>query len=471
MKILLLQPIIPKHILWGKYEKGGGFVPPIGLISIAAYLREAGHDVEVKDTQLEKMGEEELTNYLKGKKFEAICMPTFTPSVAFVYATAKICKKALPGVKMIFGGVHVTILPERTLLECPDVDYLILGEGEYRIEALLKYFEGKILNLSEIDGIAYRQNNKIVVQKAASLIENLDALPLPAYDLLDMKKYVPHPTQYKVLPNYPLVIQRGCPYNCTFCSANIIHGRKLRFKSVGRVMKELHILKDRFGAKGVYFQDSTFLANKAYIKELLNRMIEEKLNLIWACNTRVNTVDEEILRLMKKAGCWMIAYGIESGNQKSLDLIKKGVTVEQNEKAVRMTEAAGIVPFCCYILCLPNETYEDALNTIDFALKLKSPAAMFYLPVPYPGTELMETCVKDGGLRKDAKWEDYSSFDDKNPVYINPLIGKEKMRELASLAYRRYYTNPIIIIKNILLIRSYIDIKKYLAAFRAVFNI
>lgn len=471
MKVLLLQPIIPRKILWGKYEKAEGFVPPIGLICIAAYLREAGHEVAVKDTQVEKMTEEDLVNYLRKNNFGAICMAAFTNSIAYVYYTAKICKEALPKTKIILGGVHVTVMPEKTLAECQDIDYLILGEGEYRIENLLKYLGGQIENLKEIDGLAYRKNNGILIQEPTSLIEDLDKLPLPAYDLIEMPKYISHPTQYKVLPNYPIVIQRGCPYNCSFCSANIIHGRKVRFKSVDRVIEELELLKEHFGARGVYFQDSTFLVNKIYIRELLNKMIQKKLNLMWACNTRVNTVDEEILQLMKRAGCWMIAYGIESGNQKSLDLMRKGVTVEQNEKAVKMTEAAGIIPFCCYILCLPEENYEDALNTINFALKLKAAMAMFFLPVPYPGTELMEICKKDGGLRKDAKWEDYSAFDDYNPVYINPLIGKEKMQELLRMAYRNYYTNPTVIIKNILSIRSYTDIKKYFAAFRAIFNI
>ncbi|MBT6691324.1 radical SAM protein [Candidatus Parcubacteria bacterium] len=470
MKILLLQPIVPVEILWGEYVKGEGFVPPIGLICIGGYLKEKNYEVKIKDSQVDKMTEEDLVKYLEENQFDVIGIPTFTNSVSFSYNTAKICKRVLPNCKIIFGGVHGTIMPERTLKECPEADFIVLREGEYRLEALLKYFKGEIDDLKAIEGIAYRQDGKTIVQPAEKLVD-IDELPLPAYDLLDMSKYVPHPTQYKVLPNYPLVIQRGCPYNCAFCDAWAVHGRQIRHRSVDNVMKELTLLKEKYNAKGVYFQDSTFLINKVYIKELLNRMIDEKLNLTWACNTRVNTVDREILDLMKKAGCWMVVYGIESGNQKSLDLMRKRVTVEQNEEAVRITEDAGLVACCSYILALPGEDYDDAMNTINFSLKLKGTVGMFYLPVPYPGTDLIDICKEHGGLREDVKWEDYSAVDFSNPVYINPLIGKEKMQKLLGLAMRKYYTSPIIIWKNLKTIQNFTDVKRYFKAFRALFNI
>lgn len=470
MKLLLLQPLVPSRVLWGKFAKGEGFVPPIGLLNIAAFLREAGYFVMIKDSQVDKMTENDLELYLKENRFDVIGIPTFTNSIAFSYATAKICKKALPNCQVVLGGVHATTLPERTLRECAEVDFIILGEGEYRFESLLRHLKNEIISLDRLDGVAYRSGNKIVVNEMKDYIADLGKLPLPAYDLLDMLKYIPHPSQYKYLPNYPVVIQRGCPYNCSFCAAHTIHGKIVRFKPVEKVIEELKILKKQYGARGVYFQDSTFLINKKYIAELLNRLIEEKLGLAWACNTRVNTIDKDILKLMKKAGCWMIDFGIESGNQKSLDLMKKGVTVKQNERAVKLTEKNGIIAFCTYILALPGENYEDSLNTIKFSLKLRSTMAMFYLPVPYPGTELINIAREYGGLREDAIWEDYSAVDFSSMVYVNPLIGKEKMLALLKLAYRKYYTNPIVIMKNLLTIRSFSALGKYYRAFMAVFG-
>ena len=469
--VLLLQPLVPRNILWGVFEKGEGFVPPIGLLCIGAYLRERGYRVAIKDTQVERMTEDDLETYLKNNPFDVIGMPTFTNSIVYTYNTARVAKRALPDCKIVFGGVHATAMPELTFNECPELDYIVLGEGEYRFEMLLEFLQGKRESLDSMEGIAYRRDGALVIRPHTSQITDLGALPLPAYDLLDMEKYIPHPTQYKELPNYPIVIQRGCPFQCTFCSAHTIHSRVVRFKPVEKVIEELKLLKEKYGAKGVYFQDSTFLVNKEYIRKLLDRMIEEKLELTWACNTRANTVDLDILKLMKKAGCWMVVYGIESGNQKTLDLMKKGVTVEQNERAVRLTEQAGLIPFCSYILCFPGETYADAMNTVRFAIKLKAPIVLFYLPVPYPATELIEICRKMGGLREDIRWEDYSSVDFSNPVYVNPIIGKENMQKILKYAYRRYYIDPVVILKNIKTIRTWTDIKKYFVAFRAIFGI
>lgn len=468
MKILFLQPLIPPNVLWGKFVKAEGFVIPMGLLSVATYIRSKGYDAPFMDSQVERLNEETLTSYLKEHNFDVIGIPTFTNSITYSYYTAKLCKQVLPKCIIIFGGVHATILPEATLNECSEVDYIILGEGEYRVEKLLQHINNQNSDIKEIDGIAYRQNEDVIVQPPIGVIENIDALPVLAYDMLKMDKYTPHPSQYKVLPNYPVIIQRGCPFFCAFCSAYIIQGRKVRYKSVDKVMKELHLLKEKYGARGVYFQDSTFLINRKYITELLNRMIEDKLNLVWACNTRVNTVDSEILLLMEKAGCWMINYGVESGNQKSLDLMKKGVTVEQNRRAVELTRSVGIVTICSYIICLPGENYDDALNTINFAIKLKSQMALFFLPIPYPGTLLMDICKKDGGMQENVKWEDYGSLNFQQLAYINPLIGKEKMKELLDLANRKYYFNFGIIIRNILSIRSLSNIKKYIAIFRAL---
>ena len=468
MKILLLQPLVPPKVLWGKFEKAEGFVIPIGLLSVASFLKYKGYEVCIMDSQVERLTEDALTIYIRDNDFDVVGLSTFTNTITYSYFTAKLCKQILPKCKIVLGGVHATILPQRTLEECPEADYIVMGEGEYRMEGLLQYLCGQNKELKDIDGLAYRQGQEIILQPPNQVIENLDELPLPDYGMLKIEKYIPHPSQYKMLPNYPIIIQRGCPYFCAFCSAHVVQGRKVRFKSVDRIIAELRMLKERYGARGIYFQDSTFLIKKDYIKELLNRMIEEKMNLAWACNTRVNTVDEEILSLMKKAGCWMIDYGIESGNQKSLDLMKKGVTVGQNARAVQLTRAAHIATICSYILCLPGESYEDALNTINLAIKLKSQMALFFLPIPYPGTELEFICQKYGGLQNNIKWEDYGSLNFSHLAYVNPLIGKERMKELLDLANRKYYANPMIIIRNILSIRSLSNLKKYLSVFRAL---
>jgi len=236
--------------------------------------------------------------------------------------------------------------------------------------------------------------------------------------------------------------QRGCPYSCTFCEASSILGKRRRIFTPERVIEELKILKNEKGAKGIYFQDSTFTINKRYSLKLFDLMIKEKLNLKWTCNTRTDHVDDEICDAMYKSGCRQIAFGIESGNQESLDVIKKHVTVERQEKGIQTAHKYKISTMCSYILCLPNENEEMVLNTINFARRMASRIAIFYLPVPFPGSALYQSCAKTGGIRKTDSWSDFLAIDFKNPVYINPLIGKKRMQELYKLAFRRFYASP-----------------------------
>jgi radical SAM superfamily enzyme YgiQ (UPF0313 family) len=260
---------------------------------------------------------------------------------------------------------------------------------------------------------------------------------------------VPHPTQYVVLPNYPLVTQRGCPYPCTYCEASVILGKKARYFSVPRVIEELKILRDEKGARGVYFQDSTFTMNKKYVMELFEAMVRENVGLLWSCNTRADRVDEELCAAMREAGCRQIILGIESGNQRSLDLVKKQTTVEVQTRGVQTIHKHRIATACSYILCLPGETEEMAWNTIEYAKSLASRIGMFYLPVPYPGSVLYQACAEDGGIRPTDAWSDFLAIDFENPVYVNPLIGKARMQEIYRTAFRKYYSDPHVWWSNI----------------------
>jgi anaerobic magnesium-protoporphyrin IX monomethyl ester cyclase len=471
MKILLLQPIIPMEVRWGKFKKGSGFVPPLGLVSIASYLDYKGYNVTICDAQLDEFTEKDLEDYLIAGKYNLIGIPTFTNSITYSFKTAEICKKILPDSTVVFGSVHASIMPVQVLKDCSSVDIAVIGEGEYIMEDIVRSLQYNNFSLSEIKGIAYRRNNgQIITTENRLPIDDLDALPLPAYHLLDMSRYNPHISQYKLLPNFPVVIQRGCAFNCAFCHAHVVHGRKVRFRSVDGVMKELKLLKNKYGAKGIYFQDSTFTINKNYIIELCGKMIKDKLNLVWACNSRVDSVDEKLLKLMKRAGCWMIGYGVESGNQKSLDILNKKTTIMQIEKAIELTHQQGIVSLGSYILAIPGETFADALNTIKFAKKMAHHMCLFFLPIPYPKTELERACRKEGGLRNDVKWIDYSSGDFSNPIYINPKIGKEGMQKLLSIAYRKYYTTPKVILNNFLSINCLADIKRYFRSVKALIS-
>jgi radical SAM superfamily enzyme YgiQ (UPF0313 family) len=233
------------------------------------------------------------------------------------------------------------------------------------------------------------------------LIQNLDALPFPARDLLPMDKYIPLPNQYKRKPVANLMALRGCPYQCTFCSANAVFGCSLRMRSAQRVYDEIKQLVDTYGIREISFWDDTLTVNKKWLHELCDLIISNHLDITWSCYARVNTVDLDLLKKMKKAGCWNIFYGIESGNQELLDRIKKGITLDQIRNAVKLTKKAGIEVRGSFMIALPGETPEMAHKTIDFAIELDPDYAQFSITTPYPGTELFEQAKQYGELSGD----------------------------------------------------------------------
>ncbi|MBI3288444.1 MAG: radical SAM protein [Elusimicrobia bacterium] len=226
--------------------------------------------------------------------------------------------------------------------------------------------------------------------------------------------------------------------------------QKLRLLTPKRVVEELKILKYEKGARGIYFQDSTFTINREYITKVFELMIKEGVNdLLWSCTTRTDRVDPDLLALMHEAGCRNILYGIESANEQSLQVIRKGITAERQALGVEWTHKAKITMTNTFIICLPGETEEMVDKTIQYAKRLAGQMSLFYLPVPYPGSDLYQACMADGGIRKWDKWVDFLSIDFDDPIYVNPLIGKERMKYWYKRAFVEYYTHPPVWMNNL----------------------
>ena len=221
-------------------------------------------------------------------------------------------------------------------------------------------------------------------------------------------------------------------------------------------------LKEEHGMRGVYFLDSIMTVNRKFSAKLFQRMIDEKLDLQWSCSTRVNTIDPELLDLMKESGCWNISFGLESGNDETLKIMRKQTTTERARQAIKEVKAAGIQATGFFILCAPGEDYEMTMNTIKFAKELKMDTSIFFLPVPFPGTRLHEQCTEIGGIRDNLDWEDYKEWmDPTNPLWVNPLIGKEKMIELYNYAVRTFYLSPATLMRAISNVRTPTEFVKY----------
>lgn len=451
IKILFQEPFVPKNITFGKFEKGAGNNTfPYGVSCVASYISKHGYDVSYLDPNLEKMPLEEYTNYVKSNKFDLIGIGSTTLQIDHTISCFKIIKDSFPHIITVLGGVHATLMPLETTNDTDVIDYLVLGEGEIPFYQLIEALNnGNTGLIKKIKGICFKQNGSVVCNPpdySGFLLP--DQIPIPLFDVFPMRKYVPQITYAKKIPSYSVVASRGCPFKCGFCNANDTMGSKLRYKPVDTLIDELKILKSKFNAKGVMFLDSTFTANKKWVREFCAKYIKSNLGLPWACNSRTDTVDNESLLLMKKSGCWSILYGVESANQKSLDLMNKGTTVEQNTYAVKLSLKLGFYVYTSYILCLPGETEEEVMNTIRYARSMGNQMAMFYLPVPFPKTKLWDLSKKAGELRLDAKWSDFNAWDFDNPVYINRAIGKKNMQKLYKKAYFIFYSDPKVWYRN-----------------------
>ncbi|MBI1979149.1 MAG: cobalamin B12-binding domain-containing protein, partial [Elusimicrobia bacterium] len=317
MKILLIfPPLVLEHRYAHNVGDSGGNLPPLGLLYMAAILEREGHEVQIVDSPVENLDLNQVIERVAQFNPQFVGIAALTSLAEKTQSLCKEIRKRFPGMKIFVGGPHPTVLPEQ-VLEQTGADVVIREEGEVVIADVIKNFE--------------RYSEKKIVP--AGKMKNLDDLPLPARHLIDLKKYTALPNNYKRTPHsIHVVASRGCPYPCTFCfDANSGY----RQRSVPHVIAELKHLKETYQAVEIAFWDDTFTVNRSWVMEFCDAMIREQMNLTWGCYSRLNLVDEELLSKMKKAGCWTMFFGIESGNQELLDNIKKKMTVEQMKEKVR----------------------------------------------------------------------------------------------------------------------------------------
>ncbi len=399
--------------------------PPLGLAYIAAYLKNE-YNVKIIDAACEGWDQEiriadGLLTY--GLPFEQIkaLINDFNPDVVGVsclysmqYKNAhKICRVAKElniNIFTIMGGSHPTVLPQETL-EDPNVDMVVLGEGECSTRELLDAMrDGK--SLAGIDGIAFKEDGKIVVNPKTKFIQDLDAIPFPARDLLPMEKYfrinLPHGVSTRYSPNTPVITSRGCPANCIFCSIHSIWGYKYRARSPENIIQELKLLKDIYHIREIQFEDDNLTFDRQRAYALFERMIEEKFNLAWTTPNGVAmwSLDKELLLKMKQSGCYSLSLAIESGDQKMLsETIKKPLNLKKVKELIHWINIYGFVTDAFFVVGFPNETKEQLQNTFKFASELKVDNVSFHIATPYPGTELYEKCLEGAYLPPDFSFD------------------------------------------------------------------
>lgn len=460
--VLFVNPPSPDRYVYirdlnrsGRRSRERTIWPQTSLAYLAAVAKEEGYCIDIVDCIAERMNWQDFKKYLEQKHPRYIVTNAITSVISNDLYTTYLGK--FLGAKTIAVGPHITSLPKETMERFPSLDFGITGEAEITIQALLSTVE-RSGNLAHVKGIVYRdRDGSVRITEKRPLIKNLDDLPIPLHELLPISK---HCLPY-IGSNYTFVLaSRGCPYLCTFCRQPIMWERVVRMRSAKSILKELEYLTS-IGVHNIMFHADTFTIDRTMVMELCNEIIRNKLKIRWICNSRVDTVDEEMLLAMKKAGCWMIAYGIESGNDEILKNVKKGgnATVEQARKAVLWTKKAGIGVWAYFIIGLPGENETTIRETVRFSKSIPADIINFAIAAPYPGTELYRQAKTRGWLESE-KWEDFDQNYSSILSYEN--LSSQEIKRAIERAYKEWYLRPYGILAFIKGISSWNDVKSLL---------
>jgi radical SAM superfamily enzyme YgiQ (UPF0313 family) len=457
MKVaMVFPPWTAKEVFTGNFGLFvGGRWHPLGILSVAAALREAGHDVRVFDGGL--MAEEEMMPRLKAFGPGMVGMYLTTFSWEAMNSLAARIHREMPGVHVAVGGPLASGWKDRVLRESPHPDIVTVGEGEITADVLARTLEAGG-ELAEVEGIAYRDDGGIHLNPPRPPIADINVLPFPARDLVDLERYTPPLGTYQRLPALYIYTSRGCNGKCIFCWQLNAEG-EWRARSAEKVLAEIDHVYETYKIKEIRFFDDNLVYDRDRTHAILDGIIERDYDLTFYGAARVDNVDVEILHKMKKAKFWGIMLGIESGVQKCLDAMDKGVTVEQNRRAVAWAHEAGLKTVTPFIFGIPGETFEDGLKSIQFAVDIDTDVVNFHAMSPFPGAELYENVEKYGAVATDNVL-DYTF---EGCAFVPYTMTREEIQQLRALAFRRFYRRPRYIWKRLKGIRSWTDVKVLLA--------
>ncbi|MFC2162286.1 B12-binding domain-containing radical SAM protein [Candidatus Altiarchaeota archaeon] len=418
--------------------------PPIGLGYLAAMLRKEGHDAAIMDPARDRYSMDDAISHIIGQDPDLVGISIITPSYGQAKELVDRLHRDLPGVAIVTGGIHVTALPEHTLRDL-GVDYGVLGEGEYTILELVDALEGK-RSLGDVKGLAYRRDGQIIVNQRRESIGDVDSLPLPAWDLIQPGRYPPNPHNFfvKRLPVAPVLTSRGCTFHCKFCAGNTLWGSSCRLRSPVKVVDEIELLVRDFGVREIHIIDDNFTSNREHAMAVCRQLIGRGVDVPWKCPSglRVDGFDRELLDLMKRAGCYQIGLGIESGNQEILDHMHKGIRLDKVKDAVSMAQEAGIEVHGYFIIGFPEETRESIQDTIRFSQSLGLDAVNYAALAYVPGSELFDEWVKDKDLSK-VNWSQMKYDTPHDTIGLTT----RQIKGIQARALHKFYSRPKIALK------------------------
>ncbi len=473
-KVLLINPPAEKTLVGNNprfLDEARGYNPPLGLLYLAAMLEERSeHRVCVIDAQAEQLSYEALAEHVAGEAPDLVGITAMTFTLLDVVRTVQAVRQAAPEARVVLGGPHVHLYP-RESVSLPGVDFGIVGEGEYAIVALAdRLNEPK--RWGEVPGLAYRRDSTsqipdsrlqretrnakletaVVVNEAAGLIEDLDALPFPARDLVPFRRY--SSVLAKRQPITTMFTSRGCPYRCTFCDRPHL-GKKFRAHSPKYVVDEMQGCVE-MGIQEFLLYDDTFTVRRQRVLDICGEIQRHGLDIGWDIRARVDTVDEELLKALRAAGCERIHYGVEAGDDHFMQVLNKGITVEEVRKAFRLTRRAGISTLAYFMIGIPGQTEADVRQTFRLARQLDPDVVHITILTPFPGTEIYRQALLQGLYDRDH-WLDFARDPRPGfqPLYWTKELGRERLEELLVAAYKNFYVRPRYILRQLLKCRSW----------------
>jgi len=442
LDLVLINPPITMEERYGKFAALGSNTPNLGLCYLAASARSKEFTVKIIDSPVQNLDIDQTVSLVKklNPRFIGITAPTV--SIIRASRLAKTIKDIGIKTPLIIGGAHVSALPLETMKEFPAFDVGVINEGELTILDILNT-AGSPRDLEKISGLVVRTGGAVFLTSPRKPIEDIDLLPYPAFDLLpDMVKYYrPASHSYLRLPSAALVSSRGCNGTCTFCARPFI-GEKYRGHSAEYTLGMIDLLVKQYGVRDILFYDDNFLLDKKRVTDICEGLLKKSYNISWSCLARNETISPDFCELIKRSGCWQIAFGIESGDQSILNNLKKRTTVEKNLRAIKLTNKAGIHSRGYFMIGCPGETVESMNKTMEFTVSsgLKDFHSTFLTPMP--GSELFETAENYGTFDRD--WNKLGFWE---PVFIPKGLTSDQIIATHKKMFRVFYLRPKIILR------------------------
>ena len=453
MRVLLVNPTAFFEVVGNNpevIEESRGHNPPLGILSLAGYLEQhSDHDLTILDTQAEELSYRQIAQRVRAAEPDVVGITTMTLTLVDVLRVVDVVRAEAPQAKVVLGGPHPHLYPEETI-RLPGVDFLVLGEGEITFKDLLDRIRDAG-PYDSIPGIVFRRNGEVVQTAPPQIIQDLDSLPFPARHLTDVRSYgsVLSPRQ----PVTTMFTSRGCPFSCTFCDRPHL-GKRFRARSPVNVVDEMERCIE-MGIHEFLIYDDTFTVRRPRVVAICEEILRRGLDVGYDVRARVDTVDEELLKLMARSGCRGIHYGVEAGTEKILTVLHKGIDLEEARKAFEATRRAGMQVLAYFMIGSPGETHPDIMETFRVARELNPDYLHMTILTPFPGTAIYRDGLDSGMLERDS-WREFARVGNLGfvPPHWPENFTLEELQELLREGYRGFYRRPRYLLKRIMTVRS-----------------